>query len=126
MAYLRAFGSYLPSRVVDNAEIAPMVGADPEWLLHATGIEQRRFAGPEDSVASLGIAAARDCLEKAAISASEVGMLIVASGSSERRWPGPAWQFGGYLVSSTVYVLASSSSLHCLAAVKMMSAPPSL
>lgn len=97
MAYLRAFGSYLPSRVVDNAEIAPMVGADPEWLLHATGIEQRRFAGPEDSVASLGIAAARDCLEKAAISASEVGMLIVASGSSERRWPGPASAIGAAL-----------------------------
>ena len=30
--------------VVDNAELAPLVGADPAWLLRSTGIEERRFA----------------------------------------------------------------------------------
>ena len=49
MAFLRSLGSYLPARAVDNAELAPMVGADPEWLLRSTGIEERRFAGPEES-----------------------------------------------------------------------------
>lgn len=90
MAFLRSLGSYLPARAVDNAELAPMVGADPEWLLRSTGIEERRFAGPEETVATLGIAAARACL--AGIPASEIGLVIVSSGSSEKRFPGPASQ----------------------------------
>jgi 3-oxoacyl-[acyl-carrier-protein] synthase-3 len=90
MAYLRALGSYVPSRVVDNAELAPRVGVDPAWLLHATGIEERRFAGPGETVATLGIAAAKDCLAAAGIPAADVGMVIVASGSAEQRFPGPA------------------------------------
>ena len=76
--------------IVDNAELAPMVGADPAWLLHATGIEQRRFAGPGETVATLGIAAAKDCLSTAGIPASDVGFVIVSSGSAEKRFPGPA------------------------------------
>lgn len=90
MPYLRAFGSALPARVVDNVTLAPMVGADPAWLLHATGIEQRRFAGPGETVATLGIAAAKDCLSAAGIAAADVGFVIVSSGSAEKRFPGPA------------------------------------
>jgi 3-oxoacyl-[acyl-carrier-protein] synthase-3 len=90
MAYLRALGCYLPARVVDNSELAPMVGADPAWLLQATGIEQRRFAAPEESVASVGLLAAKNCLESCGVGARELGMLIAASGSSEHRFPGPA------------------------------------
>ena len=90
MAWLRALGSYLPARVVDNAELAPMVGVDAAWLLRATGIAERRFAAPDETVATLGAAAAADCLASAGVAAAEVGMLIVASGSAERRFPGPA------------------------------------
>ena len=90
MPYLRAFGSALPARIVDNVTLAPMVGADPAWLLHATGIEQRRFAGPGETVATLGIAAAKDCLSAAGIAAADVGFVIVSSGSAEKRFPGPA------------------------------------
>jgi len=88
--YLRAFGSALPSRIVDNVELAPILGTDPAWLLHATGIEERRFAGPGETVATLGIAAAKDCLSAAGIGASDVGFVIVSSGSAEQRFPGPA------------------------------------
>ena len=90
MPYLRAFGSALPARSVDIVTLAPMVGADPAWLLHATGIEQRRFAGPGETVATLGIAAAKDCLSAAGIAAADVGFVIVSSGSAEKRFPGPA------------------------------------
>jgi len=90
MPFLRALGCYLPTRVVDNAELAPMVGADPSWLLQSTGIEQRRFAAPEETVAVLGIHAAKDCLAAAGIPASEIGMVIASSGSAEQRFPGPA------------------------------------
>ena len=119
MAYLRNLGSYLPARVVDNAELASRVGADPSWILHATGIEQRRFAAPEESVATLGIRAANDCLCRAGIRAKDVGLLLVASGSGERRFPGPATAIGiGLEIPGTPAIdlpLASAGSLFGLA-----------
>jgi 3-oxoacyl-[acyl-carrier-protein] synthase III len=100
---------------VDNAELAPMVGADAAWLLQVTGIEQRRYAAAEDTVASLGAAAARDCLSKAGVDASAVGLILTASGSSERRFPGPATSIGALLgiagVPAIDLPIASAGSL---------------
>lgn len=115
MPYLRALGCYLPSRVVGNAELGALVGADPAWILQATGIEERRFAAPEESVATLGTLAAKDCLESAGIGASEVGLILVSSGSSNRRFPGPATAIGSALgIAGTAAIdlpLASAGSL---------------
>jgi 3-oxoacyl-[acyl-carrier-protein] synthase III len=97
MAYLRAFGSHLPQRRVTNEELAPLVGADPAWILQVSGIEERRYVADEDTVASLGVLAAQDCLQKAGASPSELGMILVASGSSERFCPGPASQIAAGL-----------------------------
>lgn len=97
MAYLRAFGSYLPPRRVRNEELTPLVGATPEWILSATGIEERRYAAAADTVASLGLRATEDCLARAGATADELGMILCASGSSERFCPGPASQIAAAL-----------------------------
>jgi 3-oxoacyl-[acyl-carrier-protein] synthase-3 len=97
MAYLRAFGACLPERRVSNAEIAPQLGVTPEWIAEASGIEERRYAASDETVSTLGLAAARNCLEKAGAQASELGMILVASGSSERFCPGPASQIAAAL-----------------------------
>jgi 3-oxoacyl-[acyl-carrier-protein] synthase-3 len=88
--FLRAFGAMTPARVVPNAEIAERIGKTPEWILDVSGIEERRWAPPETSVADLALCAASSCLNRAGIPASAVGMLILASGSAEWRFPGPA------------------------------------
>lgn len=90
MSYLRAFGSWLPPRRVTNAELAPLVDAAPEWILDVTGIEERRYAADDETVASIGLKAAQGCLRNAGIDAADLGMILVASGSSERFCPGPA------------------------------------
>jgi 3-oxoacyl-[acyl-carrier-protein] synthase-3 len=90
MAKIRGIGSYLPERVVDNAEIGHMCGADPEWIRQQTGIEQRRWAAPGQTVSDLGILAARACLDDCSMQASEIGLVLVSSGSADRRFPGPA------------------------------------
>src|SRR5437899_1203108 len=90
MAFLRAFGSYVPSRVVTNAELAAQLNCDPGWILDMSGIAERRYADNSESVSDLAVAAAKDCLSRDGVSASEIGFVIVASGTAERRFPGPA------------------------------------
>ena len=119
MAFLRSFGAYLPSRIVDNQEMAAATGTDADYILRASGIEQRRFAGAEESVASLAIRAAKDCLENAGLGTHDVGLLLVSSGSAEHRFPGPASAIGAGLgingVPAIDLPLASAGSLFGMA-----------
>ena len=89
MTYIHAFGAHLPDRIVTNAELASQLACTPEWIESVSGIRERRWAG-EETVADLAILAARDCLQKAGVEASQLGLIIVSSGSAERRFPGPA------------------------------------
>ena len=54
MAAIRGFGAYLPSRVVTNAELAARLDCEAGWILDVSGIEERRYAVPDESVASMG------------------------------------------------------------------------
>ena len=89
MAFLKGFGACVPARVVGNEEMAALTGATASWILSISGIEERRFAA-EETVADLATAAAQDCLERCGLAASSLGMVIVASGTAERHFPGPA------------------------------------
>jgi 3-oxoacyl-[acyl-carrier-protein] synthase-3 len=90
MAFLRAFGSYVPSRVVANAELAALLGCESDWIVSVSGISERRYADDSESVVDLAVEAAADCLSRAQMQPSDIGLVIVASGSSGRRFPGPA------------------------------------
>jgi len=118
-AYLHAFGAYLPERVVGNSELAGRVGKASEWIETVSGILERRWAAPEETVASMGVAAAEECLRKAGVSANTLGMLIVASGSGSRGFPGPAAEVAARLGMDSAPALdlpiASAGSLFGLA-----------
>ena len=90
MAFLKAFGSYLPERRVSNQELGQRLECAPEWIYSASGIRERRFAAEGEGVVEMGVAAAQDCLNRARVRAPDLGMLIVSSGSAEQRFPGPA------------------------------------
>ena len=90
MAFLKAFGAYLPARKVSNYELGQRLGCTPEWIQGACGIAERRFAADGECVVEMAVAAARDCLGRAGMKASDLGMLVVSSGSAEQRFPGPA------------------------------------
>ncbi len=116
--FIRAFGSYVPSRIVANDELAAKLGVEPNWILNASGIEQRRYADSE-SVVDLGVYAASDCLTRANAAADAIKLLIVSSGSSERRFPGPAAEIGARLGLAGVPALdvpmASAGSIYGMA-----------
>lgn len=91
MAFLHAFGAHLPQRVVSNSEIAARIGKTPEWIESASGIQERRWAFEETTVVDLAVIAAEDCLARNGITAAQLGMIIVASGSAAANgFPGPA------------------------------------
>ena len=90
MAFLKAFGAYLPNRIVTNQELAGRLNVAPDWIRDVSGIEERRYAAPDESVTDLAVAAAQQCLDRAGMKAGDIGLFIVASGSAERRFPGPA------------------------------------
>ncbi|BDC51404.1 3-oxoacyl-[acyl-carrier-protein] synthase 3 protein 1 [Bryobacterales bacterium F-183] len=90
MAFIRGFGAYVPSRIVTNEELATRIGKEASWIKDVSGIEERRWADPDVTIAALAKEAALDCLSRSGVDASEIGLVIVSSGSNERRFPGAA------------------------------------
>jgi 3-oxoacyl-[acyl-carrier-protein] synthase-3 len=88
MAFLKGFGAWLPPPTIGNEEMAALTGKTPAWILSVSGIEERHVAADE-TVADLAVSAAWNCLDRCGLAASSLGMVIVASGSAERRFPGP-------------------------------------
>ena len=88
---------HVPERVVTNQEMAARIGRTAEWIESASGIRERRWADTETSVADLAGAAARDCLARAGMEASSLGLILVASGSARPGFPGPAAQVAAQL-----------------------------
>jgi len=81
-------GSYLPERVVTNAELATFVrGADPGWALRKTLIEARRFAAADQATSDLAIEAAVKALADARIGADRVDYLIVSTSTPDSPQP---------------------------------------
>lgn len=119
MPWLRAFGKHLPERLVDNHELAALLEADPAWIHEMSGIETRRYAAPEETVADMAVAAAQQALAAAQIDATQLGLVIVSSGSSERQFPGPAAEVQHRLGAANAWALdvplASAGSLFALA-----------
>lgn len=90
MPFIKEFGSYLPSRIVSSEEAGAWVNTLANWVINVSGIEERRFAAEEESVADMAFAAAQDCLQRSGMDAKDVDMVLVSSGSAERQFPGPA------------------------------------
>lgn len=81
-------GSYLPERVVTNAELATFTrGADPEWVVRKTLIEARRFAADHEATSDLAIRSAERALENARITADRVDYLIVSTSTGDSPQP---------------------------------------
>jgi beta-ketoacyl ACP synthase len=76
---LLSVGAYRPERVVTNDELCRNIDSSDEWIYSRTGIKTRRFAAREESAASMGIEAGRLAIANAALSASDIDGVIVAT-----------------------------------------------
>lgn len=85
-------GSFLPEQIRTNADLEQLVDTSDEWIVTRTGIRERRIAGPDENVATMGHQAALNALEMAGIDKDKIGLLIVATTSSTHAFPSAACQ----------------------------------
>jgi 3-oxoacyl-[acyl-carrier-protein] synthase-3 len=78
-AAVLGIGSYRPSRVIPNADIIDAIDSSDEWIQQRSGIKQRRFATPEETVQVMSVGAARKALEHSGIAPEQIDCVIVAT-----------------------------------------------
>jgi 3-oxoacyl-[acyl-carrier-protein] synthase III len=89
-ASILGIGSYRPSRVIPNADVVEAIDSSDEWIQQRSGIKQRRWATPEETIQMMSVAASRQALERAGIDAAQVDCVIVATVSHLLQTPAVA------------------------------------
>ncbi|KQO62433.1 beta-ketoacyl-ACP synthase III [Curtobacterium sp. Leaf261] len=89
---LVGLGHHRPSRVVTNDDLAELVDTSDEWIRTRTGIRERRLMTSDDTVVSMGTAAAAMALDDAGMTAAHVDLVILASMTNPERSPSAAGQ----------------------------------
>ena len=83
-------GSYLPARVLTNAELEKKIETTSEWIVERTGIRERHIAAEGELTSDLALKAAESAIEAADIDAGEIDLIVVATTTSDRIFPSTA------------------------------------
>ena len=93
-ASLASISMAVPDRVVGNDVVAAGAGVTEQWIVHRTGVHERRNVSEGETVASLGTEAGRLALEEAGVDASELDLVLLATlprtrsfRTRRRSWP---------------------------------------
>ena len=92
MTYSRIFGtgSYLPARILTNADLEKMVETNDQWIVERTGIRERHIAADGEFTSDLATAAARAALAAAAVDVNDIDLLVVATTTPDLVFPSTA------------------------------------
>lgn len=83
-------GSYVPEKVLTNADLEKMVDTNNEWIVSRTGIKERHIAAPETPVSELCYQAALKALEDAKVAPEDVDLIIVPTVTADYIFPSTA------------------------------------
>jgi 3-oxoacyl-[acyl-carrier-protein] synthase-3 len=83
-------GSYLPERVVTNADLEELMDTTDEWIWTRTGIRERRVAAERETTSDMGAEASKRAVKNAGISAQEVDLIILATATPDMPFPSSA------------------------------------
>jgi len=83
-------GSYVPERILTNAELAERVDTSDEWIMSRTGIRERRIAADDEFTSHMATHAARRALEDAGLAAADLELIIVATITPDTPTPATA------------------------------------
>jgi 3-oxoacyl-[acyl-carrier-protein] synthase III len=83
-------GSYVPEKVITNADLTRMVDTSDEWITTRTGIKERRIAAPDEHTSDMAAKAALAAIEQAGISAEEIDLILLATATPDMVFPATA------------------------------------
>jgi 3-oxoacyl-[acyl-carrier-protein] synthase III len=83
-------GSYLPERVLTNAELARSVDTTDEWIVQRTGIHERRIAAPGETTSAMAIHAATAAITAAKIEPRSIDLIVLATSTPDQTFPASA------------------------------------
>jgi 3-oxoacyl-[acyl-carrier-protein] synthase III len=83
-------GSYVPEKILTNADLSALVDTSDEWIVTRTGIRERRIAAEGEFTSHMASAASRRALEQAGIDAAEIELIIVATITPDTPTPATA------------------------------------
>jgi 3-oxoacyl-[acyl-carrier-protein] synthase III len=89
-AKISALGTYVPPRLLTNADLEKMVDTNDQWIVERTGIRERHVVDPGVATSDLAVEAARNCLAERGIEPSEVEVIIVATVTPDMLFPATA------------------------------------
>jgi 3-oxoacyl-[acyl-carrier-protein] synthase-3 len=83
-------GSYVPEKILTNAELSRMVDTSDEWITTRTGIKERRIAAKDEFTSDMATKAALKAIEQANIAAAEIDLILVATATPDMLFPATA------------------------------------
>jgi 3-oxoacyl-[acyl-carrier-protein] synthase III len=83
-------GSYVPKKVLTNADLSRMVDTSDEWITTRTGIKERRIAAKDEQTSDMAAKAALKAIEQAKISPTEIDLVLVATATPDMLFPATA------------------------------------
>ena len=78
-AAILGLGAYRPSREVPNAAVIEAIESSDEWIQQRSGIKQRRWAAPDETIQVMSVGAAKEAIERAGVSPEQIDCVIVAT-----------------------------------------------
>ncbi|MBX2986466.1 MAG: ketoacyl-ACP synthase III [Bdellovibrionaceae bacterium] len=83
-------GSYLPEKLLTNADLEKMVDTNDQWIVERTGIRRRHIAAPHEATSDLSLVASQRALADAGLTAQDLDMIIVSTVSGDQVMPSTA------------------------------------
>ena len=87
---IKGTGSYVPEKILTNADLEKMVETSDEWIVTRTGIKYRHIAADNEFTSDMAAAAAKRALEMAGIAPEELDLIMVASITPDMPFPSTA------------------------------------
>lgn len=87
---ISGWGSYVPERVLSNADLERIVDTSDEWIQTRTGIRERRVAAPHETTATLGAIAAKRAIAVAGLQPDDIDIIIVGTLTPDYPMPSTA------------------------------------
>jgi 3-oxoacyl-[acyl-carrier-protein] synthase-3 len=89
-AKIAGTGSYLPNKILTNAELESMVDTTDDWIVARTGIKERHIAADGEFTSDLAVNAAKNAIESAGITAADIDLILVATTTPDKIFPSVA------------------------------------